>query len=317
MSALKTPWKTLGKMPCVIPYSQQLFELAYLEDLSLGDVTSQSLPHGERVIQATGNSRQAGVFSGQEYGNGWIQYLNQKHGYGVLNTESALDSALDSALTLDWHVSSGDTISVGQTLFTLSGSFCQVLMAERILLNGLQHLCGVATLTHQYTQALSTSQAKVAHTRKTLAGWRGFEQKAVLDGGGVRHRFNLGMAVMIKDNHIAAMGGDIAQAIRAVKANNGHTMCIEVEVDSLEQLAVVLAEGVDVVMLDNFTPQQVKEAVSMIGQQAVIEVSGGITLDTVKAYGEAGAQVVSTSQMTLGAPPLDIGLDMGLDMDVD
>jgi nicotinate-nucleotide pyrophosphorylase (carboxylating) len=145
-----------------------------------------------------------------------------------------------------------------------------------------------------------------------LAGWRLFEQQAVVDGGGSKHRFNLGTAVMIKDNHVVAMGGSMTEVIRAVKNHNGHTVCIEVEVDTLEQLTVVLDEGVDVVLLDNMTPDQIRQAVAMIHGQAkppIIEVSGGITLQTAASYAEAGAQIISTSQITMGALPLDIGLD--------
>lgn len=288
-------------MITTIPFAQQLYALAFEEDLALGDATTDALPNGQHRIAAVGQARQGGVFSGREYGDGWIAYLNHQ-----------LRRPEDNALSLNWEIRPGQPFEAGQRLFTLSGPFQAVLKSERVLLNGLQHLCGVARLTHQYTQVLLGTGAQIAHTRKTLAGWRGFDQQAVVDGGGVRHRFNLGTAVMIKDNHVAAVGGDIVRAIQAVKQYNGHTTRIEVEVDSLDQLKRVLPESVDVVLLDNFTPEQIKEAVALIGDHAVIEASGGITLETAKAYGEAGAQVLSSSQLTLAAKPVDIGLDMAL-----
>lgn len=284
------------------PLTQDLMALAYAEDLGLGDITTDALPHLERVISAPLVSRTDGVFSGLEYAQQWVDTVNAH----VSSTSTF------TPLTLQLSVAVGSSFKTGQTLITIMGSVGLVLKAERVLLNGVQHLCGVATLTRQLAQAIEHTPCRVAHTRKTLAGWRVFEQQAVVDGGGVKHRFNLGTAVMIKDNHVTAMGGSLSGVIQAVKAYNGHTVCIEAEVDTLEQLAVVLDEGVDVVLLDNMTPEQIRQAVVIINRydnKPMIEVSGGITLDTAVQYAEAGAQIMSTSQITMGALPLDIGLD--------
>jgi len=170
------------------------------------------------------------------------------------------------------------------------------------------HMSGVATLTLKMVRAVGNHKAKIAATRKTLPGLRAVQKYAVMIGGGIPHRYGLDDAVLIKDNHIAMSGG-VRNAIRNAKAHIGHTVKIEVEVDTLAQLAEVLEEGVDIVMLDNMTNAQMKEAVAMVAGRAVVEASGGVTLARIPEIAATGVDLISSGAVTHSAPNFDVGLD--------
>ena len=209
-------------------------------------------------------------------------------------------------------VDDGTFVPAGTMVAQVSGSSASVLKAERTALNFLQHLSGVATHTHCFVERLADLDktlypARVVHTRKTTPGMRLLEGQAVVDGGGSPHRYNLGSAVMLKDNHLTQCS--ISEAVAQIRERVSHMVVIEVEVDRLTQIAEALEAGADVIMLDNMPPEKVTEGVKMIGNRAKTEASGNISLDTVREYALTGVQFLSTSKITLGAPALDIGLD--------
>ncbi|MBB4196786.1 nicotinate-nucleotide diphosphorylase (carboxylating) [Rhodoblastus sphagnicola] len=216
---------------------------------------------------------------------------------------------VDSSLVFESLAGDGDPLAPGAIVARIEGSARGILSAERVALNFLGRLCGIATLTSHYAEAVAHTKAKICCTRKTTPGLRAFEKYAVRCGGGMNHRFGLDDAVLIKDNHIAVAGG-VAPALRAAKAFAGHLVKIEIEVDTLDQLREVLAEGADVVLLDNMTPEQLRTAVAMIGGRMRAEASGGVNLDSVKAIAETGVDLISVGALTHSAPALDLGLDI-------
>lgn len=216
--------------------------------------------------------------------------------------------ALDAAATVEARVADGQTFAAGDALIVVEGRARAVLGAERTALNLLGRLCGIATLTRAYVQAVEETGARIADTRKTTPGLRALEKHAVACGGGLNHRFGLDDAILIKDNHVAVCGG-VAEAVRRAKAHAGHLMKVEVEVDSLDQLDAALAEGPDVIMLDNFSLDDLREAVRRTAGQLTLEASGGVTLHSVRAIAETGVDVISVGALTHSAPSLDIGLD--------
>jgi len=220
---------------------------------------------------------------------------------------------LDVRIGFQFEVSEGALVAAGARLARVEGPAAPILTGERLALNLLQRLSGVATITRGYADALAGTGASVSDTRKTTPGLRLFEKYAVRAGGGRNHRFGLYDAVLIKDNHVAAAGG-IDSALRAARASASDGMPVQLEVDSLEQLDQALATGLDAVLLDNFSPGQVAAAVARIrlhprAASCWIEASGGITLANVRAYGEAGADTVSVGALTHSAPAVDIALD--------
>ena len=180
--------------------------------------------------------------------------------------------------------------------------------AERTALNLLGRLCGIATLTQDYVDAVAGTRARITDTRKTTPGLRALEKYAVRCGGGVNHRFGLDDAILIKDNHVAACGS-VGEAVRRAKAFAGHLVKVEVEVDSLIQLREALAHDPDVVMLDNFSLEDMRQAVEIVAGRVTVEASGGITLETVREVAETGVDVISVGALTHSAKVLDIGLD--------
>lgn len=216
---------------------------------------------------------------------------------------------VDALVDVDPHVDDGDSIESGAAVATISGPATSILLGERVALNFVQRLTGVSTMTRRFVDALPQgSSARITDTRKTTPGLRALERYAVRCGGGYNHREDLGAAVLIKDNHIAAAGG-IRQAIERAKVRAPHTCRIECEVDTRAQLDEALAAGADIVMLDNFDDAQVREAVHVIAGNAIIEVSGGITLARVAALGAMGVDVISVGALTHSSPSCDLGLD--------
>lgn len=269
---------------------EPLVQNALVEDLGLaGDITSAALiPAGHRsTLQMT--SRQDGVLAGLDLAVLAFQLIDPAVSIRRLRQDSE-------------RVQQDDVIAV------IEGTSHALLTAERTALNFISHLSGIATLTARMVDAIKGSGAHIACTRKTTPGLRAIEKYAVRAGGGVNHRFSLADAVLIKDNHIALSGG-VAEAIRRAKANVGHMVKIEVEVDTIEQLHVAMQEGIDAVLLDNMQPEQLRVAVSIVGGRAITEASGRVTLGTVAGIAAAGVDLISVGWITHSAPILDIGLD--------
>ena len=216
---------------------------------------------------------------------------------------------VDPAITFDVSLPDGGKAAAGANLATVSGRAQAILSAERVALNFLGHLSGVATATAALVSAVEGTGAHIACTRKTLPGLRLLQKYAVRCGGGFNHRFGLDDAVLIKDNHIAAAGG-IAPALKRVRAGLGHMVKVEIEVDTLAQLEECLALSADTILLDNMTVEDLRRAVAMTRGRAVLEASGNVTLQPVRAIAEAGVNIISSGAITHSAANLDIGLDL-------
>jgi len=270
---------------------------ALAEDLGrAGDVTAAACVPADARLRAAFRARVAGVAA------------------GVGAARLAL-RALDLNAVVRERVRDGERFEAGEVLVEVEGNARAVLAAERTALNLMGRLCGVATLTRAYVDAVAGMGARIADTRKTTPGLRALEKHAVAMGGGMNHRFGLDDAILIKDNHVALCGGDAAEAVRRARAHAGHLMKIEVEVDRLDQLRAVLdlveaGEGPDVVMLDNFPLADLQIAVAETAGRVVLEASGGVTLATVRAIAETGVDVISVGALTHSAPALDVGLDV-------
>jgi nicotinate-nucleotide pyrophosphorylase (carboxylating) len=263
---------------------------ALLEDLGLaGDITSASViprDHRSTVVMA---ARQPGVIAG-------------------LDAAELAFALVDPEIVMRRHFQDGDAVKPGDVIATIEGPSRGLLSAERTALNFLGHLSGIATVTAGIAAAISGTKASVACTRKTTPGLRALEKYAVRAGGGMNHRFALYDAVLIKDNHVAIAGG-VAEAIRRARAGVGHMVKIEVEVDTLDQLREAMETGVDAVLLDNMTPDQLREAVAIVAGRAITEASGRVTPTTAAAIAASGVDLISVGWLTHSAPVLDIGLD--------
>ena len=265
---------------------------ALAEDLGrAGDVTAAAcIPAGTRWT-AVFAARQAGTIAG-------------------LDCARLAMTTLDPEARFTARVHDGETVAPGTVLAEVEADARAILSAERTALNLLGRLSGIATLTRAHVDAVAGTGARIADTRKTTPGLRALEKHAVAMGGGLNHRFGLDDAILIKDNHIAVCGG-VGEAIRRARAHAGHLMKIEVEVDGLHQLDEALAERPDVVMLDNFSLDDLRAAVARAKGQVVLEASGGVNLQTVRAIAETGVNVISVGALTHSAPSLDVGLDAG------
>jgi len=263
---------------------------ALTEDLGrAGDVTSLACVPAETRLRAAFVSRKAGVIAG-------------------LACVRLAIAELDPTADFKAVVEDGARAGVGEKLAWVDANARALLGAERVGLNLMGHLSGVATLTAAYVAAVEGAGAIIVDTRKTTPGLRALEKYAVRCGGGVNHRFGLDDAILIKDNHIVACGS-VGEAVRRARAAAGHLMKVEVEIDSLGQLEEALKYGPDVVMLDNFSLEDLAEAVRRVAGRAVLEASGGVTLETVRAIAETGVDVISVGALTHSAGVLDIGLD--------
>src|ERR1700761_696783 len=263
---------------------------ALAEDLGrAGDVTSQACVPADARLRAVFAARKPGVVSGIACAR---------------LTIAELDPTADFKAVAE----DGARIGAGDRLAWVDANARALLSAERTGLNLLGRLCGIATLTAEYVRAVEGTGALIVDTRKTTPGLRALEKYAVRCGGGVNHRFGLDDAILIKDNHIAACGS-VGEAVRRAKAAAGHLMKVEVEIDGLSQLEEALKYGPDVVMLDNFTLADLAEAVRRTAGRAVLEASGGVTLETVRAIAETGVDVISVGALTHSVSVLDIGLD--------
>jgi nicotinate-nucleotide pyrophosphorylase (carboxylating) len=216
---------------------------------------------------------------------------------------------IDAGVSLTARKSDGDTLAPGDVIAELSGSARSILIAERTMLNFLGRLSGVASLTRLYVDAAAHTKARIVCTRKTTPGHRALEKRAVRCGGGTSHRYGLDDAILIKDNHIAACGGSIPDALSRAKAYAGHLRMIEIEVDTLAQLEIALAHGPHAILLDNMKPAMLRDAVALAAGRVTLEASGGVTLETVAEIAGTGVDFVSSGALTHSAPNLDLGLD--------
>jgi len=273
---------------------EPVVRMALAEDLGrAGDVTAQAcIPENARM-SAVFAARQAGVMAG-----------------GAVVRIAV--HVMDPSATVKIRVADGQAFEVGAVLVEVEAEARALLAAERTALNLLGRMCGIATLTQTYVQAVAGTHVRIADTRKTTPGLRALEKHAVACGGGLNHRFGLDDAILIKDNHVAVCGG-AGEAVRRAKAFAPHLMKVEVEVDSLAQLDEVLPERPDVVMLDNFTLADLEEAVRRARDSAfgpvVLEASGGVSLTTVTGIASTGVDVISVGALTHSVPQLDVGLD--------
>lgn len=269
----------------------QLIRLALAEDLGLaGDITSiATIPpdHTSRVVM---RARKPGVLSGASL---------------------ARDVFLicDPELRVETVAMDGRDISAGEDLMMITGLTRPLLAAERVALNLIARFSGIATLTRRYVEAVAGTSTQIVCTRKTTPLWRAQEKAAVRHGGGVNHRFGLFDAVLIKDNHIAACGGDPVLALTRARATVGHMVTIEIEVDSLDQFRALLPHRPDIVLLDNFLLDDLAAAVILANGSVVLEASGGVTLESVRSVAQTGVNLISVGALTHSAPILDIGLD--------
>ena len=263
---------------------------ALVEDLGrAGDITSQACVDPQARLSVQFAARAPGVIAG-------------------LDCARLALLAMDPAIRFSAQRRDGDGVEAGEVLARADGNARAILAAERTALNLLGRLSGIASLTHAYVEAVRGSGAVIVDTRKTTPGLRLLEKYAVRCGGGVNHRFGLDDAILIKDNHVAASGG-VAEALRRAKAAAGHLVKIEVEVDSLDQLDEALSQAPDVIMLDNFSLADLREAVRRTAGRVRLEASGGVTLQTARAIAETGVDVISVGALTHSAAVLDIGLD--------
>jgi nicotinate-nucleotide pyrophosphorylase (carboxylating) len=203
----------------------------------------------------------------------------------------------------------GTRIKAGDVVARVSGNARTVMGAERVALNFINHLSGIATATRTFADAIEGTGARICDTRKTIPGLRAFQKYAVRCGGGANHRYSLDDAILIKDNHIAVAGG-VAKAFEAARAFAGHLIAIEIEVTTLDELEEAFEAGARIILLDNMDNATLSRAVSYIDRRATLEASGGVTLDRVRGIAETGVDFISTSQITMGAKPLDLGLDV-------
>ena len=263
---------------------------ALAEDLGRGgDLTTDIVIDDDAWVKASINARQVGALSGIDFA---------EMAFGLL----------DPRVDVEVFIADGGRVAPGDTVAVLEGPARAILTGERVALNYLGHLSGIASETRKIVDAVAGTKARITCTRKTTPGLRAFEKYAVRCGGGFNHRFGLDDGLMIKDNHIAACGG-ITQAVDRAKAKLGHMVKIELEVDTLEQLEEGLKAGADVILLDNMGPDLLREAVKMIDGRAVAEASGGVTLETAPAIAASGVDVISIGWLTHSAPCLDLGLD--------
>lgn len=216
---------------------------------------------------------------------------------------------LDKKVTIRLDREDGSKVRANTPIMFLSGHARGILSAERVALNFVQHLSGIASLTAQFVKAVQGTGAHILDTRKTMPGMRRLQKYAVRAGGGLNHRLDLSASVLIKDNHLAAVEGDVGIAVERARTVGPDGIRVEVECDTLDQVHAALDAGADVIMLDNMQLGEMQEAVKIVGGRAVVEASGGVTLETVRAIAETGVNWISVGALTLSAPALDIGLD--------
>ena len=291
---------TVG-IPSVMPTSHVYFPLtpaqtallvreALHEDQAFNDVTTLATVLSGRHARGTIVARQTGVIAGLPLA---VEAFRQ----------------VDPRITVRVDVADGASVTAGMPVLFLTGHARGILSAERVALNFMQRLSGIATLTAKYVAAVAGTEARILDTRKTTPGWRKLEKYAVRAGGGTNHRLDLATAVMIKDNHLAAVDGDVAFAVRRARELAPEGARVEVECDTVAQVRAALDAGADIVMLDNMSLEQMREAVGLCRGRALTEASGGVRLDTVRAIAETGVDWISVGALTHSPSAMDIALD--------
>ena len=263
---------------------------ALQEDIGFGDITTDYLTSEDDVMSCTLNTRVDGIFCGRAVFETVFKILSPK-------------------IDVKFYFKDGDSIKKGDKIADISGPARYILMGERTALNYVQRMSGIATETNKYQAAVGEYRAKIVDTRKTTPGFRAFEKYSVKMGGGSLHRFNLSDCAMIKDNHIK-FAGSLTKAVEKLKQHISHAHKIEVECDTIDQVKEALSCGVDIIMLDNMTLEQMKECVKLINGRAVVEASGNVNLSTVHNIASTGVDIISSSAIVAKAPTLDLGLDM-------
>jgi len=264
---------------------------ALAEDLGqAGDLTSQAVLSPDAWAVASLSAREVGIIAG-------------------LDLVAAAFRLVGDGVSFEPQITDGHRVEAGGVVALVSGPARLVMSAERVALNFVNHLSGIATLTRRYADEVAGTHAKICDTRKTTPGLRAFEKYAVRCGGGANHRFALNDAILIKDNHIA-VAGSVTAAYKAAEAFAGHLVSIEIEVQTLAELEEALAAGARIVLLDNMDNDLLRQAVAINAGRAKLEASGGVQLDRVRSIAETGVDFISTSQITMGSKPLDLGLDV-------
>ncbi|MEA2638763.1 MAG: hypothetical protein QOF51_157 [Chloroflexota bacterium] len=276
---------------------QRMVATALEEDLGWGDITTDNLVPADATARAALAYREPGVVCG-------------------LRVVAEVFRAIDERIVVEPRAQEGDHVATGATVAIVRGPARGILKGERVALNFIQRMGAIATATGRYVAAIEGTRTHVIDTRKTTPGLRALERYAVRVGGGRNHRFNLSDGVLVKDNHLAAMrsqGIGTVEALRQLRDRIPHTVKIEVEVDRVDQIPDMIEGGADVILLDNFRPEQVGEAVRVISGRAAIEISGGVRFETIREYAAHGVDVISVGALTHSTPALDIGLDFELE----
>lgn len=274
---------------------EQIITLALFEDSGLGDITSESILRHPRQGRGVIVAKQDCILAGTDAAQRTFQML-------------------DPQVTLRFLFRDGDAVSKGDDVLQVDGDLLCLLKSERVALNFLQRLSGIATLTRKYVAAIKGSSTRLTDTRKTTPGWRQLEKQAVRAGGACNHRFSLYDGILIKDNHIA-VAGSILAAVQAVKNRMSHLMKVEVEVSTMDQVDEALAAGADVIMLDNMSMKDMAAAVTRIHGRALVEASGNVSIDTVKDIADTGVDVISCGALTHQAVSVDLSMRIFDDSD--
>jgi len=263
---------------------------ALVEDHAFDDITTIATVQSDRRARARLVARQAGILSGVPF---------------AIATFRALDDK--SAIRVE--AEDGSAVRKGDTVLFISGHARGLLSAERVALNFLQKLSGIATLTGRFVEAVQGTGARILDTRKTTPGWRSLEKYAVRCGGGTNHRMDLASSVLIKDNHLVAVEGDVARAVRRARELAGPDAMVEVECDRIEQVQAAANAGAELILLDNMAPDRMAECAALVAGRCRLEASGGVTLDTVRAIAASGVDFVSVGALTHSAPAMNLALD--------
>lgn len=271
-------------------YVEEHVKSALMEDIGFGDVTTESIVGEDKIFNASLVSRCEGIICG-------------------LDVFKTVFKLLSDKVKVELLFKDGDKIKKGDVLAKLTGPGKYLLLGERVSLNYIQRMSGIATETYKYQSAIGELPCKIVDTRKTTPNFRAFEKYSVKVGGGALHRFNLSDCAMIKDNHIQ-VAGSVTNAVKMVKANLSHAHKVELECDTLDQVKEALPLGVGIIMLDNMDLDTMKTAVKLINHKAIVEASGNVRLETVRAIAECGVDIISSSAIVAKAPTLDIALDM-------
>ncbi len=270
-------------------FIEEHIKKALEEDIGFGDITTDYLTNENDSMKCELNSRVNGILCGR-------------------NVFEMVFKILSPKVNVKFHFNDGDVIKPGDKIADIYGPARYVLMGERVALNYIQRMSGIATETNKYQKAIGEYKAKIVDTRKTTPLFRAFEKYSVKTGGGSLHRFNLSDCAMIKDNHIK-YAGSLTKAVEKLREHISHAHKIEVECDTFEQVKEAVACGADIIMLDNMTLVQMKECVDYIAGRAIVEASGNVNLNTVKDIAKTGVDIISSSAIVAKAPTLDLGLD--------